>query len=241
MLNINIIIMSRFDILDDDYKNTNNISSIDEEIDNKYFKTHKINKKKNTKQKFTKEKIQDEDDFLDQSLTDIYKIYFFHNNYDNWNDIDNFENVFNIEKWIDIPQVFNSFINKKDKLFNYNLFIMKNKISPLWESQENRYAGRINIQIYDLKETLEVLKKLLVNIINKSFLKPQNMNKTSINGLALLPKMDKMNVSYQIIQIWFSNNIIKNISNKAEHILDNNIFDEIKKYSIRTKIHKPQY
>ena len=72
-------------------------------------------------------------------------------------------------------------------------------------------------------------------------LKPFNNRKTDINGFAFLPKKDKENNSYQIIQIWFSNDIIKNISNKIENILEHKIFNLLQNYSVRIKIHKPQF
>lgn len=182
-------------------------------------------------------------DMLLNSIEKV-KIYFFHIKNNNWNDINNFQNVYDIDVWNDIPEIFNSFYSLKTKINNYNLFFMKNKISPLWESKENRGAGRINIQIYDLNETLHFLKILLINNSNKTLLMPKNYSKTDINGFALLPKIDtKENKSYQIIQIWFSNNIIRNISKNHEMILNTHITDLLstKKYSVRVKIHKQQY
>jgi hypothetical protein len=172
------------------------------------------------------------------------KIYFFHIKNNNWNDINNFQNVYDIDVWKDIPEIFNSFYSLKTKINNYNLFFMKNKISPLWESKENRGAGRINIQIYDLDETINFLKILLINNSNKTLLISKNYSKTDINGFALLPKIDaKENKSYQIIQIWFSNNIIRNISKNHEMILNTHITQLLltNKYSVRVKIHKQQY
>ena len=173
--------MSRFGILDDDYKEHNVSKSIDDEIDNKYFKSNK-KKSKIIKPNLNNNRLQikninNVDELLDTKLENMYKIYLFHNNYENWNNIDNFENIFNIEKWKDIPEVFNSLIKKKEKLLTYNFFLMKNKISPLWESKENRGAGRINIQRFNLEESLNVLKILLINIINKTLLKPFNNRK----------------------------------------------------------------
>lgn len=246
-----------------------NTVSIDDEIDNKYYtpmkkkNNKKINNVKHvdrnnqkmdmpvkheyknndaSKNVFVIKDIINGDELMMEYISFSFKIYFFHINNENWNDINNFQKVYTIEKWLDIGLFFNTLNKNQNKILNYNLFLMKNNISPLWESKENRNAGRINIQIYDLEESIRIFKILLINISNKTLLISSNYSKTDINGIAFLPKNDgKTNTPYQIIQIWFSNNIIQNISNKLELILNNKILKMVDKYSTRLKIHKPQY
>ena len=221
--------------------NVNNIKNVEYQKMNIPKKNEHV-KQDGIKNVFMIKEITSDEELLNEKIAFIFKIYFFHINNENWNDINNFQKVYNIEKWIDIGLFFNSLTKYHNKILNYNLFLMKNNISPLWESKENRNAGRINIQIYDLIESIQIFKILLIHISNKTLLIPSNYSKTDINGIAFLPKNDvKTNTPYQIIQIWFSNNIIQNISNKMELILNNVVFKMVDKYSTRLKIHKPQY
>jgi hypothetical protein len=115
---------------------------------------------------------------------------------------------------------------------------MKNNISPIWEDNENRYGSRTNIQIYDIDESLELLKIFLINIVNKTLLNQNINNKFLVNGIAFYPKKDKDNISYQIIQIWYNLDITKSFK-----IFNENIENLLKKknYSVRTRLHAPQF
>ena len=76
--------MSRFGILDDDFKEQTVSKSIDDEIDNKYFKPTK-KKSKFVKPNLNNNRLQiknidNVDEFLDTKFENIYKLYLFHNN-----------------------------------------------------------------------------------------------------------------------------------------------------------------
>jgi hypothetical protein len=156
-----------------------------------------------------------------------------------WNDILSFNNIFTLKKWIDIPEVINSLIFKKDKITEFNISFMKNNISPIWEDNENRYGSRTNIQIYDLQESFELLKMFLINIANKTLLNKNINNKFLVNGIAFYPKKDLTNNKpYQIIQIWYNLDITKSFKIFNENI--ENLLKS-KNYSVRTRLHTPQF
>jgi hypothetical protein len=179
-----------------------------------------------------------EDDNILYSLPFNYKMYVLHVLEKGWNDILNFNNILILTKWKDISEVINSLIFKKDKMIDFNLSFMKNNISPIWEDNENRYGSRTNIQIYDIDESLELLKIFLINIVNKTLLNQNINNKFLVNGIAFYPKKDKDNISYQIIQIWYNLDITKSFK-----IFNENIENLLKKknYSVRTRLHAPQF
>ena len=181
--------------------------------------------------------------FEDNNILDIlpfnYKMYVLSIFDKAWNDILSFNNIFTLKKWIDIPEVINSLILKKDKITEFNISFMKNNISPIWEDNENRYGSRTNIQIYDLEESLEILKMFLINIANKTLLNKNINNKFLVNGIAFYPKKDLTNNKpYQIIQIWYNLDITKSFK-----IFNENIESllKVKNYSVRTRLHAPQF
>ena len=168
-----------------------------------------------------------------------FKMYVLHVLDKGWNDILSFNNIFTLLKWNDISEVINSLILHKDKIINFNLSFMKNNISPIWEDNENRYGSRTNIQIYDLDESLELLKLFLINIANRTLLNKNINNRFYVNGIAFYPKKDLVNnKNYQIIQIWYNLDITKSFK-----IFNDSIENLLKKknYSVRTRLHTPQF
>ena len=116
---------------------------------------------------------------------------------------------------------------------------MKNNISPIWEDKENRFGSRTNIQIYDLGESLEILKLFLIHIANRTLLNKIINDRFSVNGIAFYPKKDMVNnKNYQIIQIWYNLDITKSFK-----IFNENIESllKTKNYSVRTRLHAPQF
>ena len=156
-----------------------------------------------------------------------------------WNDILSFNNIYTLVKWNDISEIINALILKKDKIIDFNLSFMKNNISPIWEDNENRYGSRTNIQIYDLDESLEILKLFLINIANRTLLHKNINNRFYVNGIAFYPKKDLVNgKNYQIIQIWYNLDITKSFKIFNDNI---EILLKQKNYSVRTRLHAPQF
>ena len=168
-----------------------------------------------------------------------FKMYVLHVLDKGWNDILSFNNIYTLVKWNDIPEIINALILQKDKIIDFNLSFMKNNISPIWEDNENRYGSRTNIQIYDLDESLELLKLFLINIANRTLLNKNINNRFYVNGIAFYPKKDLVNnKNYQIIQIWYNLDITKSFK-----IFNDSIENLLKKknYSVRTRLHTPQF
>ena len=181
---------------------------------------------------------------LDLSLPNCFKVMVHHNDDNNW-DFSSYHNICTISKWEDIPRFFNSLssIEGVNKFTDFDTFIMKNNISPLWEDIENRNGSICSIKIDSLKAGIELLKKLLIYTANNTLMEfsPESWDK--INGLSFSPKkMDNSgnDSSYCIIlKIWFK----QNYGNNA--VIDNYFNPDIQaylnKYSIKVKSIKPEY
>jgi hypothetical protein len=180
---------------------------------------------------------------VNNSIREYYKIFAYHSNDKNWN-YQNNHNISTIRYWNDIPKYFNSIT--EDNLINYNLFIMKNEISPMWEDNENRFASRCQIKLDTIENGKKMLNKLLIYIANNNLLKNSTESLECVNGLIFTPKkminynsMSKQTY-YSIIEIWFKNNHENNIS-QLHKIFNKDIANELLKYSIRIKPIKPEY
>ena len=224
--------------------NNNNNNNIVKFNNNEKFNNNDFIEVSSSKTKYTsEERIIVMQKFEDTNMLDNlpfnYKMYVLSVFDKAWNDILSFNNIFTLRKWIDVPEVINSLILKKDKIIEFNISFMKNNISPIWEDNENRYGSRTNIQIYDLEESLEILKIFLINIANKTLLNKNVNKKFLVNGIAFYPKKDLTNNKpYQIIQIWYNLDITKSFK-----IFNENIESllKVKNYSVRTRLHAPQF
>lgn len=182
-------------------------------------------------------------DMLNDKLYFNYKIFAHHINDKQWN-YQNYFNILTFNIWKDIPGYFNSI--DEDNLMNYNLFIMKNEISPMWEDNNNRFASRCQIKIDSIEGGKKLLYKLFIYMANNNLLKNSSESRDCVNGLIFNPKkMTNYSTStksshYSIIEVWFKNNYENNTSQLSK-IFNKDIADEFSKYSIRIKPIKPEY
>jgi hypothetical protein len=185
-----------------------------------------------------------EEDMFNMEIGNYFKVLGHHNDDQNWDYI-SYHNICTLTKWKDIPQLFNT-LNKSGgecKFTDFDIFIMKNDISPMWEDVENRNGSICSIKVDSLKDGYRILRELLINVANNTLMEfsPESWDK--INGLSFSPKkMDSVgsDSSYcVIIKIWFKQNYGNN--SNIDKYLNLNIQDLLKKYSVKVKSIKPEY
>ena len=177
-------------------------------------------------------------------MGNYYKVLAHHNDDQNW-DFSSYNNICTLSKWEDIPKLFNTLnkMNGETKFTDFDVFIMKNEISPMWEDAENRSGSICSIKVDSLKDGYQILKQLLVYTANNTLIEfsPESWDK--VNGLSFSPKkMDNLNndMSYfVIIKIWFKQNYGTNSS--IDKYFNQDIQNLLKKYSIKVKSIKPEY
>lgn len=258
---------AKINIIEDKPKNKpiqqNHISNnIEDEMFKQYYgrKVYKTNEKKHIKpvnddgfKSIGKKKEKQvfeckfkniEPNLLDLSMPNNFKVMVHHNDDQNW-DFGSYHNVTTLSKWEDIPKLFNTFdkIEGVNKFTDFDTFIMKNDISPLWEDLENRNGSICSIKIDSLSDGFKLLKQLLIYTANNTLMEfsPENWDK--INGLSFSPKrvdtLGNDNSYCIILKIWFK----QNYGNNA--IIDKYFNPEIQtllsKYSIKVKAIKPEY
>tara|TARA_B110000483_G_C17997132_1_gene465833 strand:- start:49 stop:540 length:492 start_codon:yes stop_codon:yes gene_type:complete len=104
---------------------------------------------------------------------------------------------------------------------NAMLFLMRDKISPIWESDENKEGGCFSFKIYR-QDIFEAWNELSALLIGEGLLKDKN-DFSCVNGISISPKK-----TFSIIKIWLKNN-------------DNNEsikFNEIIKFNFQDAIYK---
>jgi hypothetical protein len=185
-----------------------------------------------------------EPNFLDLSIGNYYKVLAHHNDDQNWNFV-SYHNICTLTKWEDIPKLFNT-LNKasgESKFTDFDIFIMKNEISPMWEDIENRNGSICSIKVDSLKDGYSILKQLLVYTANNTLMEfsPESWDK--INGLSFSPKkIDNLGGDMSfcvIIKIWFKQNYGNNSS--IDKYFNQDIQNLLKKYSVKVKSIKPEY
>ena len=104
---------------------------------------------------------------------------------------------------------------------NAMLFLMRDKIAPIWESDENKEGGCFSFKIYR-QEIYEAWNELSTLLIGEGLLKAKN-DFSCINGISISPKK-----TFSIIKIWLKNNE----NNEATK------FNEIQKFNFQDAIYK---
>ena len=87
---------------------------------------------------------------------------------------------------------------------NGMLFLMREDIQPLWESDDNKDGGCFSFKIYK-QDLHEAWKVLTTKLVNESILKDKEQY-NSINGISISPKK-----SYSIIKLWSRGDTINDI------------------------------
>ena len=200
------------------------------------------NKRKDKNQK-NLEIINISDNVLEETLSNYYRVLGHHNEDKSWDYI-SYYNITTLNKWLDVSSFLNTLNNVKGEcsFIDFDIFIMKNEISPMWEDLENRNGSICSIKIYSLKDGYEILKKLLINICNNTLLNFSTDTWNTINGISFSPKKidnSKDDNYCVIIKLWFKINFM--ILGSIEKYINPDINELIKKYSIKVKAIKPEY
>jgi hypothetical protein len=188
------------------------------------------------------------DNIGDIAMNNNYRVLAHHNADSNWN-FDSYHHVSTLKKWEDVPKLFNTLNETKysSKITDFDFFIMKNEISPLWEDEENRCGSICSIKIDTLKDGYNILKTLFVHICNNTLMnitKNNVPNWNIINGVSFSCKKVE-NVSsaveqdYSMIKIWFKTNYTQ--FENIDKYFNDDINALLKKYSIKVRAIKPEY
>ncbi len=195
-----------------------------------------------------------EENIPELKMPNYYRILAHHNDDKNW-DLLSHHNITTLIKWNELSKFFNCYKTTTGECCytDFDTFIMKNDITPLWEDQDNRNGCICSVKVSDLDDAYDIWKMLTVHMANNTLLKFSTSNWDIINGLSFSPrKMDHLNPdSYCIIiKIWFKNNIygqgLDIFGYNSEYKIVEKYFNEeinntIKKYSIKFKAIKPEY
>ena len=147
-----------------------------------------------------------------------------HELYDTDWSIDSYKMLCSIHKISDFWRLYNNLNKMKIKYMHY--FLMRGDIKPIWEDEKNRDGGICSLKV-EIENSLELFEYLSVRIVlNKLTDDPMD-----INGISISPKNN-----WILIKIWNGNS-----SNDLSVILQDNVLDKYKKYSIKYRPNKPEY
>jgi hypothetical protein len=187
--------------------------------------------------------IEVDENLYDLDLPNSYRVLAHHNDDKNW-DYLSYHNITILNKWRELSQFFNT-LNKSSgecKYTDFDIFIMKGEISPMWEDLENRKGSICSVKIDSITVGYELLKNLSYHMVNNTLLKFTPNLWNVVNGLSFSPKKIDNNNSDSycvIIKIWFKVNIIK--FGNIDKLFNNEIAESINKYSIKVKSINPEY
>ena len=181
-------------------------------------------------------------------MNNYYRLLAHHNADSNWN-FNSYHHVTTLKTWCDVSKLFNTLnlTNYKSNIGNFDFFIMKNEISPLWEDEENRCGSICSVKIDTLKDGYNILKTVFINICNNTLMNISKNNVPNwniINGVSFSCKKIE-NVSsaveqdYSMIKIWFKTNYTQ--FDNIDKYFNDDINALLKKYSIKVRAIKPEY
>jgi hypothetical protein len=189
------------------------------------------------------EKENDNEQPQNHYLNSQWTVWVHRNACENW-DVSSYQNIFTIDSIETFWDFFNAFhkINKEENQY----FIMKNKIKPIWEDNNNRDGGICSLKMdcYDRNSKNDVGSEIIIClcmlIMNESYIQDNN----EINGISYSVKNKSI-----YIKIWtkdFNNDISdklpKNLMIKFNNVMRINMFRKYENYiSVRYTPIKPEY
>ena len=122
--------------------------------------------------------------------------FWYHSINDNQWTNNSYKILLTIQNLFDYNFIIDNF--KQNHYQNGMFFCMKNDIFPNWEDPNNRLGGCLSFKIYS-KNLVKEWNILLLKCINEKIMKNNNNN---INGISISPKKE-----FNIVKLWFKNNI----------------------------------
>lgn len=168
---------------------------------------------------------RDDNEGKNNYLNSQWTVWVHRNDCDDWS-ISSYQNVFLIDSIASFWEFFNNFylLNKEDNQY----FIMRNKIKPKWEDNNNRNGGICSLKMdcYDRNSKFdigcEIMVVLCILIMNETFIQEN----TEINGISYSVKSRSV-----YIKIWtkdYKNDIKdklpKNLMNKFNNVVRNHVY-----------------
>lgn len=183
-----------------------------------------------------------EENVLEMNMENYFRVLAHHNDDKSW-DYNSYHNITTLKKWNDLGSFFNTLNNISGECTytDFDIFVMKNEISPMWEDNENRNGSICSVKIDSLADGYNIFKTMTIGMANNTLLKFNPHNWNAVNGISFSSKkLDNVNETYCIIiKIWFKINILS--FGSVDKILNENVNNLISKYSIKTKPIKPEY
>jgi hypothetical protein len=175
-------------------------------------------------------------------MDNYFKVLAHHNDDKSW-DYNSYYNMTCLKTWGNVATFFNTILITKGECnyTDFDIFVMKNEISPMWEDKENRNGSICSIKIDSLVDGYKIFKNLVIHMGNNSLLKFNPSTWNTVNGISFSSKkLDNTAETYCIIiKIWFKINIVNYPS--IDKLLNDDINKLIEKYSIKNKAIKPEY
>jgi hypothetical protein len=187
--------------------------------------------------------IEIPENFMQEKLSNYYRVLGHHNDDKSWDYI-SYYNITILNNWQDVSSFLGTLNSVKGEcsLTDFDIFVMKNEISPMWEDNENRNGSICSIKIDSLVDGYEIFRVLLTNICNNTLLCFSNETWNTINGISFSSKkIDNIKDDNYcvIIKLWFKLNFMTQSS--IDKYINPHINELIKKYSIKVKAIKPEY
>lgn len=189
------------------------------------------------------ETIEIPENLMQEKLSNYYRVLGHHNDDKSWDYI-SYYNITILNNWLDVSSFLSTLNTVKGEcsLTDFDIFVMKNEISPMWEDNENRNGSICSVKIDSLVDGYEIFRVLLTNICNNTLLCFSSDTWNTINGISFSSKkIDNIKDDNYcvIIKLWFKLNYITQGS--IDKYINPHINELIKKYSIKVKAIKPEY
>jgi hypothetical protein len=200
------------------------------------------NKRKDKVEKIL-EVVEIPENFMQEKILNYYRVLGHHIEDKSWDYI-SYYNITTLNNWQDVSSFLNTLNSVKGEcsLTDFDIFVMKNEISPMWEDLENRNGSICSVKIDSLVDGYEIFRVLLTNICNNTLLCFSTETWNTINGISFSSKkIDNIKDDNYcvIIKLWFKLNFMTQGS--IDKHISPHINELIKKYSIKVKAIKPEY
>ena len=209
-----------------------------------YKQATKTNKNKSMTDKYVFLNVSENKTIETLKFDNHYQTYAHFNGDKNWR-YANYLPISRLESWKDIAGFFNSLDKRNTKytMNDFDIFVMKNNISPMWEDEQNKDGSIMSIKLASNEEAFKLFKFLLINISNSSLLKYTEKTHNKTNGITFSTKfVESANLQSYIVKVWFKDNFCGNNYNyNFQSIFNNHINDKLEGYSVKFRPIKPEF